>query len=247
VGRIVPGNQEHTIVGVTPTGKYLSLGEDPRGFMYFPQAQAWEAGMELVVRGSQDPAVLLAAIRREVEALDPQMPIVNLQSLTSHMGTSLLPARIAGGALGLFGLIGLLLAGIGMYGVMAHSVGQRTREIGIRMALGASSGGVVRLVMGQGLRQVLLGCVLGIGGAAAAFVLIRGVLYGTGSMTAATFVAAPVVLLGVAAIASWFPRGAQRSSARLWRCAAIGGPRGLAAGVGFCMTPSPLLAPPWPA
>jgi predicted permease len=213
LGRIVRlGRREYAIVGVTPTGKYQSLGEDPRAFMYFPQAQEWEAGMELVVRGSQDPAVLLAAIRREVEALDPQMPIVNLQSLTSHLGTSLLPARIAGGALGLFGLIGLLLAGIGMYGVMAHSVGQRTREIGIRMALGASSGGVVRLVMGQGLRQVLLGCVLGTGGAAAAFVLIRGVLYGTGSLTAATFVAAPVVLLAVAAIAVVVPA---RRAARL--------------------------------
>lgn len=211
LGRIVRrGQRELTVVGVIPTGKYQSLGEDPRAYMFFPQAQEWEAGMELVVRGRQDPAVLLAAIRREVEALDPLMPIVNLQSLTSHLGTSLLPARIAGGALGLFGLIGLLLAGIGMYGVMAHSVGQRTREIGIRMALGASSAGVVRLVMGQGLRQVLLGCVLGIGGAAAAFVLIRGVLYGTGSMIAATFVAAPVVLLGVAAIALLIP--ARRAS-----------------------------------
>ena len=213
------GERLYTVVGVTPTGKYVSLGEDPLAFMYFPQSQVWTAEMQLVVRGRQDPAVLLVTIRKEVEALDPQMPIVNLQSLTAHLGTALLPARIAGGALGLFGLIGLLLAGIGIYGVMAHSVGQRTREIGIRMALGATPGGVIRLVMGQGLRQVLLGCVVGIAGAAGAFVLIRGVLYGTGSMRAASFVGAPLVLLGVAAIALVVPA---RRAARLSPLTALG-------------------------
>jgi ABC-type antimicrobial peptide transport system permease subunit len=178
--------------------------------MWFAQAQSWNAGMNVVVRGGGEPAVLLAAIRREVAALDPQMPIVNLQTLTDHLGTTLMPARIAGGALGLFGVIGLLLAGIGMYGVMSHSVGQRAREIGIRMALGATSGGVIALVMRQGLGQVLLGCGLGIAGAAGAFVLIRGVLYGTSSLTAATFVGAPIVLLAVAALALLIP--ARRAS-----------------------------------
>jgi predicted permease len=206
------GSREYTIVGVTPTGKYVSLGEDPRAYMSFPQAQVWQPSMNVVVRGPQDPNVMLAALRREIAALDPQMPIVNLQSLTDHLGTSLLPARIAGGALGLFGVIGLLLAGIGMYGVMSHSVGQRTREIGIRMALGATANGVIALVMRQGLRQVALGCVLGIAGAAGAFMLIRGVLYGAGSLTAATFVGAPLVLLAVAALALLVPA---RRAARL--------------------------------
>jgi predicted permease len=211
VGRIVRrGRREYTIVGVTGTGKYRTLGEDPIAFMWFAQAQSWNAGMNVVVRGGGEPAVLLAAIRREVAALDPQMPIVNLQTLTDHLGTTLMPARIAGGALGLFGVIGLLLAGIGMYGVMSHSVGQRAREIGIRMALGATSGGVIALVMRQGLGQVLLGCGLGIAGAAGAFVLIRGVLYGTSSLTAATFVGAPIVLLAVAALALLIP--ARRAS-----------------------------------
>ena len=211
VGRTLRrGGREFTIVGVTTTGKYKTLGEDPIGFMWFPQAQSWGAGMNVVVRGGGDPAVLLAALRREVAALDPQMPIVNLQTLTDHLGTTLMPARIAGFALGLFGVIGLLLAGIGMYGVMSHSVGQRTREIGIRMALGATANGVIALVMRQGLGQVLLGCGLGILGAGGAFMLIRGVLYGTGSLTAATFVGAPLVLLAVAAIALLVP--ARRAS-----------------------------------
>ncbi|MEO6444067.1 MAG: FtsX-like permease family protein, partial [Gemmatimonadaceae bacterium] len=186
-------------------GKYVSLGEEPTAFMYFSQAQRWSDEMQLVVRSRRDPSLLLATLRSEAGALDAQMPVANLQSMTSHLGIALMPARIAGGALGLFGVIGLLLAGIGMYGVMAHSVGQRTREIGIRMALGSTSGGVIRLVMGQGLRQVLVGCAIGIAGAAGAFTLIRGVLYGTGAMTAASFVLAPVVLVAVATLALFLP------------------------------------------
>ncbi|MEP7383597.1 MAG: ABC transporter permease, partial [Gemmatimonadota bacterium] len=204
------GGQEHTIIGVVPTGKYVSLGEEPRAFMYFSQAQAWHSAMQVVVRSSAPPAAVLAALRTEIQSLDPQMPVVELQPLSAHLGTALLPARISGGALGLFGLVGLLLAAIGMYGVMAHTVSQQTREIGIRMALGSTAGGVIRRVMGQGLRHVLLGCAIGIVIAAGAFVLIRSVLYGSGSMTIATFLSAPLVLLGVATLALFIP--ARRAS-----------------------------------
>jgi ABC-type antimicrobial peptide transport system permease subunit len=159
---------------------------------------------------------MIATMRSEVAALDPQMPVVDLQPLTSHLGIALLPARLAGGALGLFGALGLLLAAIGMYGVMAHSVGQQTREIGIRMALGSTTGAVVKRVMGQGMRQVLLGCAIGIACAAGAFVVIRGVLYGTGSMTLATFMLAPLVLVSVATLALYIPaRRASRIDAQV--------------------------------
>jgi predicted permease len=206
VGRTVRASGRlFTVVGVVPTGKYLSLGEDPRAAMFFPQSQSWGASMQLVVRGAGDPARLLNVLRSEIQALDSQMPISDLQTLESHLGTVLLPARVTGAALGLFGLLGLLLAGVGIYGVMAYSVGQRTREIGIRMALGATRDRVVRLIMGQGLRQVLLGCVIGIAGAGGAFLLIRSVLYGTGSLTALTFVIAPLVLLAVATVALLLP------------------------------------------
>jgi predicted permease len=217
VGRTVKrGGMDHTIVGVVPTGKYISLGEEARPFMYFPQQQRWNSAMRVVVRSRNVPSAMIATIRAEVAALDPQMPIVDLQTLTSHLGMALLPARIAGGALGLFGVIGLLLAAIGMYGVMAHTVGQQTREIGIRMALGSTTGAVVKRVMGQGLRQVLLGCAIGIACAAGAFVVIRGVLYGSGSMTLATFMLAPLVLVGVATMALYIPaRRASRIDAQV--------------------------------
>ncbi len=206
VGRTVrTSSRLFTVVGVVPTGKYQSLGEDPRAAMFFAQPQNWGASMQLVLRGTGGPAFLTNTLRTEIQALDPQMPISDLQSMESHLGTALLPARVTAGALGLFGVLGLLLAGVGIYGVMAYSVGQRTREIGIRMALGATTDGVVRLIMGQGLRQVLLGCVIGIVGAGGAFLLIRSVLYGAGSMTVATFVIAPLVLLAVATFALLFP------------------------------------------
>jgi len=217
IGRTVRrGGRDHTVIGVVPTGKYVSLGEEPRAFMYFAQQQAWTAAMQIVVRSANDPASVLATLRTEIQALDPQMPVVDVQPLAAHLGTALMPARIAGGALGLFGVIGLLLAAIGMYGVMAHTVGQQTREIGIRMALGSTTGAVVRRVMGQGLRQVLLGCAIGVVGAGGTFVLIRGVLYGTGPLTIATFVAAPVVLVAVAALALFIPaRRASRIDAQV--------------------------------
>lgn len=206
LGRSVTvGTRTYTVIGVVATGKYLSLGESPRAFMYFSHPQRWTSNMQLVLRGSLDEAAQVAAFRREIAALDPQMPIVDLHSLERHLGTALLPARIAGGALGLFGLIGLLIASVGIYGVMAYSVGQRQREIGVRVALGATAGRILRLIVGQGLRPVLLGCVLGLGGAAGAFVLIRSVLYGTGGATLMSFVVAPLALLLVATAALLIP------------------------------------------
>ncbi|MBK9409961.1 MAG: ABC transporter permease [Gemmatimonadetes bacterium] len=206
VGRTVRrGTRDFTVIGVVGTGKYRSLGEEPTAYMYFAHAQAWLSMMRVVVRHRGSDAAALASIGAEVRALDPLMPVTGLRTMTSHMGTSLLPARIAGGALGFFGAIGLLLAAIGIYGVMTQAVGQRTREIGIRMALGATEGKVTRLVFGQGMRFVGAGCVLGIVGAGGAFVLMRGILYGVGSLTVASFVLAPLVLVAVAAVATLLP------------------------------------------
>jgi len=133
------------------------------------------------------------------------MPVINLFTLERHMGTSLLPARVAGGALGLFGVLGLLIASVGVYGVMAYSVGQRTREIGVRLALGSTPRRIVRLILRQGLQPVVAGCALGLVGAFGAFVLIRSVLYGVGGMSFASFVLAPLSLLAVATCALFVP------------------------------------------
>lgn len=197
--------RDHVIVGVVPTGKYVRLGEPATPFMYFSMHQAFESGRFLFVRTNDDPNRTVPAVRAAVAALDPTLPISNLKTMERHLGISLLPARLIGAVLGIFGLLGLGLAAIGMYGVMAYSVSQRTREIGIRMAIGASAPDVVRLVMRQGLVLVAIGAGVGLAGAFAASRALNGVLYGGGENDVATFVAVPLVLTAVAMLATWLP------------------------------------------
>lgn len=205
------GGRDHTIIGVVPTGKYRRLGEPPEAFMYFAQAQHWRGGMVLHVKHAGDPALVISRLRAEIAALDADLPVADVQTMTSHLGLTLLPARLTGAVLGIFGILGLLLAAVGMYGVMSYSVAQRTREIGIRMAIGAARGEVVQMVMRQGLALVVIGGAIGLAGAFGAAQLIKGMLYGASGLDPLTFVAVPLVLLGVAALAIWIP--ARRAAA----------------------------------
>ena len=125
--------------------------------------------------------------------------------MTRHLGLALMPARLAGSALGVFGLLGLVLASVGMYGIMSYTVSQRRREIGIRMAVGAAGGDVVRMIMRQGLSLVVVGAVIGIAGALGASRLLRGILYSPSVVDPTTFISVPLLLTAVAALASWLP------------------------------------------
>ncbi len=206
IGKTVQaGGRDFTVVGVSVTGKYKRLGEDPTAYMYFAQSQMWSSSMSIIMRTTADPMSIAPALRSEIRALDPNLPVSNIRTMDQHLTFSLLPARIAGTALGVFGLIGLLLASVGMYGVMAYSVSQRTREIGIRMAIGATAANVIALIMRQGLTLVLIGTGIGLAGALAASRLLGSVLYGTDAINPATFVVVPVVLIGVAALATFVP------------------------------------------
>ncbi|MDE3151886.1 MAG: ABC transporter permease, partial [Gemmatimonadota bacterium] len=206
VGRTVHTHgRDWTVVGVVPTGKYFSLGEPPTAYYYTPEAQDWSFGMSIAVRTRGDPQAIVPSLRSAVAALDPNMPLSDVRTMESHLGIALLPARVTGWALGVFGLLGLLLASVGIYGVMAYSVSQRTREIGIRMAIGAGGGAVIRLLMRQGLTLVLVGTGLGLAGAVGAARLIRGQLYGGSGFDGVTFIAVPLVLLAVAMAAIWVP------------------------------------------
>lgn len=197
--------RDWTVVGVVPTGKYFSLGEEPTAYLYTPEAQDWSFGMQIAVRTRGDPQALVPALRSAVTALDPNMPLSDVRTMDSHLGIALLPARVTGWALGVFGLLGLLLASLGIYGVMAYSVSQRTREIGIRMAIGAGGGAVIGLLMRQGLTLVVVGTAVGLVGAVGAARLIQGQLYGGRGFDPVTFVAVPVVLMVVACGAIWVP------------------------------------------
>ena len=203
--RVRVGERDHTVVGLVPNGKYRTLGEEPLAFMYFAQAQRWNSAMTVHIRTAGPPAALASVLRAEVAALDPDLPVADVRTMNNHLGLALLPARLAGAVLGAFGVLGLLLAAVGIYGVMSYSVAQRTREIGIRMAVGAARAQVVRLVMGQGMRLVAVGAAVGLAGAVVAAWLVRGLLYGGSALDPVTFVAVAVVLVGVAALAIWVP------------------------------------------
>jgi macrolide transport system ATP-binding/permease protein len=193
------------IVGIARDGKYWTIGEAPQPFVYDPLVQSYNAGTILVVRSSVEPSNLISSIRKEFQTLDENLPIFGVKTLTEHMSFSLFPARVAAILLGSFGLIALMLAAIGIYGVMAYSVAQRTREIGIRMALGARGRDVLQMVIKQGITLALIGVSLGLLAALAVTQLMSSVLYGVSATDILTFAMVSALLTGVALLACFVP------------------------------------------
>src|SRR4029453_7945733 len=165
------------IVGIARTVKYVTLGETPQAAAYFPLRQSQNDTMVLYVRTADDPAPMIAAAQREIHQLDANVPVQNAQRVRDVIDQSLWAVNLAAGLLGVFGFLALVLACIGLYGVMAYSVGQRTQEIGLRMALGAEPSRVLNLVLRQGLTLVGAGVVVGIAGAFGLSRLIKSLLY----------------------------------------------------------------------
>lgn len=206
LGKVVStAGADRDVIGVVETGKYSSLGEEPKEFMYFPHREQFAFGMTLLARTRMNPQAVLGRIRGIVREMDADMPLYDVRTMEDHMGIALLPARLGGEILGGFGILGLLLAAVGVYGVMAYSVAQRTRELGIRLAVGADRSSVIRLVLGEGLRLAAVGTVLGLLAAAGVSQLIKGMLYNTNALDPVTFLGVPVILLSVAALAVYLP------------------------------------------
>jgi len=193
------------IVGIVRDTKYRTLGEAPRALIYVPLSQNHETGMALHVRTTGKPASLAASVRGVVQGLDRNLPVTNLQPLAEVLGGSLFAARMGAVLLASFGSLALMLAAVGLYGVMAYSVSRRTREIGLRMALGAQSGNVLRLVLTEGMSLVGGGLAVGLVVAVIVTRLLAGFLYGISPLDAATFITIPAVLAFVALLASYFP------------------------------------------
>jgi macrolide transport system ATP-binding/permease protein len=192
------------VVGLARDGKYVSISESPRPFVFYPQLQNPD-GVTLLVRTSGDPRGVLAVVRREVSSVAPDWMMERPRTLEENVGASLLPQRIAAGILAGFGVIALLLAAVGLYGVVAFAVAQRTREIGIRVALGAQSTEVLRLMLRQGMTLAGIGLVIGLPLAFGAGKLISGFLLGAGAADPFVFVAAAASLVIVTLVASYVP------------------------------------------
>ncbi|MBA2241714.1 MAG: ABC transporter permease, partial [Chthoniobacterales bacterium] len=205
-----PENPFWEIIGVVPDGKYNSLGEAPKPAVYRPFLRASNTTTTLVARTRDDPRATLAALRAAVHKLDPSLAIFSVKTLTEHMGTSLFPARMAATALGAFGVLALVLAAVGIYGVMSHVVAGRTREIGLRMALGAQLSDVQRLILRQGMLLAGIGAVVGLVIAFGGAQFLKSLLYGVSASDPVTFTIVATVLLCVALLACWIP--ARRAS-----------------------------------
>jgi predicted permease len=199
------GNVPREIVGVAGDVRDVALSREPGAMMYVPFAQAPLYGGEVVVRSSLNASGVAAAIRQTVYSMDRNLPVTNVRPFSDALGESTSRERFRTFLLGLFGTIALVLAAVGVYGVISYSASQRVHEIGIRVALGAQRGDVLRLVLGQGARLALLG--LGIG-AVLAFLFTRWIaslLYGVSATDPLTFGAVAIVLLVVAVTACYIP------------------------------------------
>jgi len=193
------------IVGIVRDGKYQDVREKTPGLVYLPFEQHLEGWMNLSVRTVGDPAKVTAAIRREVQAVDANVPVYNVRTLEAQLDESLSQERLVATLSSWFGAFALLLAAIGLYGVLAYSVTRRTNEIGLRMALGAERGGVIWMVLREALLLVSIGVAIGV---PLALVLARSVssmLYGLKPTDSLTISAAAVILFVVAAFASYLP------------------------------------------
>jgi predicted permease len=197
------------VIGVVRDQKYRSLGDRPRNFVFVPLGQQYIGGLALMVRTASHGAAI-PAIRAALHEANPNLPILSALSMRDYAALSMFPQRIASWVSGSLGLLGLLLVALGIYGVTAFSVAQRTREIGIRMALGAERRDVVALVLREGLRLAAWGVAVGLAISAAASQLLGSLLYGVSAMDPATFVGIAALVLAVAAAASLIP--AQRAT-----------------------------------
>jgi predicted permease len=193
------------VIGVVGTAVIGQIGEDPQPIAYLPMRQQYSPLGTLVVRTTGNPEPLIGAVRTQVQQIDKNLAFTNSQTVQQILGQGLWAARMGAALLGLFGALALILASIGIYGVLAYSVAQRTSEIGLRMALGAQPRQVLGLVLRQGMLLAIIGAVLGIAVALPVARLASGLLYGVSATDPLTYVGITLLLMGVALLACYLP------------------------------------------
>jgi putative ABC transport system permease protein len=206
IGKQLPlFNDNLTVVGVVGNTRHEGLSQDTEAEFYVPYLQSPGNSMQLAVRTAADPDSMVSAVRAQVRDVDPDQPLYHVATLQQVLSESLAPRRFNMLLLGIFAGIALTLATVGIYGVMAFSVTQRTHEIGIRMALGAERRNVLRLIVRQGLRLTLFGVVLGVAGAWALTSFLTTFLFGVAPRDPATFALVSLALVAVSILACYIP------------------------------------------
>jgi predicted permease len=208
--RVTGGGVSYEIIGVVENIRSRTLGEDTRYVLFRSLAQSTGSdpsflGYELVVHFAGNATAIATAVRGQIHDLDSTMAVYNAETMQEHLRQALFLPRLAGTLFGIFGFIGLVLAAIGLYGVMSYSVSRRTREIGIRIALGAQLSAVHRLILRQGMVLTVIAMALGLPAAFAVAGLLSSFLYGIRPHDAMTFTVVPLFLAVVAFVACWVP------------------------------------------
>jgi putative ABC transport system permease protein len=198
-------NPLRTIIGITGDVNHYDLETAPDLQAYVPHAQWTDSYMQLVVRAGVDPGALTGPVRQVIHALDPDVPLYKIATMRQLVSVSTAQRRFTLLLIAIFAAVALLMAAIGLYGVMAYNVAQRTREIGVRVALGAQSADVLRLVVGQGLRLVALGLAMGLAASLALTRLMKKLLFEVGATDPMTFAGVALLLALVALLACWIP------------------------------------------
>ncbi len=194
-----------TVAGVVANVKQYALDTDSRVALYTPHLQSGSGSLSIVARTTTDPVSVAGAITREARTIDPNLPVYDVKTMEQWLAESLARRRFAMLSLGLFALVAMLLAAVGIYGVMSYSVAQRTREIGIRVALGAQTRNVLKLVISQGMLLAGVGVGAGLIAAFAITRVMASLLFGVGATDPLTFAAIALLLASVALLACWIP------------------------------------------
>ena len=206
--RIFIGADSHDaleVVGVVKTGKYRALAEDPKPFFYYSMGQLRPRTMAMVIRPSVDPRSLVGAIRSEVQTIDRRVPMFAVKTMSEHMTYALWAPNMAASFSLAFGVVAILLSAVGLYSVMAYVVSQRTREVGIRMALGANRADVLKMITQQGMRLAVIGVVIGLLMALALAQVLSSLLIGISGYDVMIFILVPAMLVAVALLACYLP------------------------------------------
>jgi putative ABC transport system permease protein len=205
-GRVEKPEDWIQVVGIVKDVRQFELNADPKPQMYLSYRQAdFFAPRDLVVKTDVDPASLAATVRKAVWEVDKDQPVSNIRTMEEILADSIARQRFSMLLLAIFAGVALVLAGVGIYGVMSYSVAQRTHEIGIRMALGAQTGAVLKLAVGYGMKLVVIGIVIGLIAAFALTRVMATLLFGVTATDPATFTLISLLLVAVAALASYIP------------------------------------------